>query len=208
LAAVEEAAGNWTEAHKALETALAVEPDNVDARLYRIRLLKGSQKWRELWEDLEYLRLNHPKEARFWAEYGDFLQVNQSFEDALAAFSTGIELEPSNARLLHSRAAILRKLGRTEEAIADLDTAIELDPKHRFALIARAELELERGYPERTVADIAAARSLGPSAGDETSLVLAAAQIMLDQRARRSRRSMPRFPAGLPNRMSNSSGKH
>ena len=65
--------------------------------------------------------------------------------------------------------------------MADVNLLIEIDPKEWRAYIMRAELELANGHPERTIADIETIRSFGTFAGDETSLILAQAQIMSDR---------------------------
>jgi tetratricopeptide (TPR) repeat protein len=50
------------------------------------------------------------------------------YEEALAAFSRAIELDPDTAWLIGGRAAVYQLMGRYEEALADFSRAIDLDP--------------------------------------------------------------------------------
>ena len=49
-------------------------------------------------------------------------------EEALADFTRAIDLNPSHARAIASRAETYRPMGRHEEALADYTRAIDLDP--------------------------------------------------------------------------------
>ena len=129
--------------------------------------------------DLEYLHQHAPDDARFWAAYGNFQRMVGSHADAVQSFTTGLSLQPGNLDLLQGRAYAYHNLGRAEEELADLNRMLEIDPRQRRAYLQRAELELAAGQPERTIADVESALAVGRTGIDDTSLLLAEAQIML-----------------------------
>lgn len=53
----------------------------------------------------------------------------KKYEDAVAAYTEAIKLQPKSDLAYHNRGYALAKLGRYEEALADCNRAIELDPK-------------------------------------------------------------------------------
>jgi tetratricopeptide (TPR) repeat protein len=177
LAEIEARAGNWDRARELLDGAIALAPDNVELRLRRVRHFTGSRYAGEVLVDLQYLKAHHPDDARVWLAYGAHQMMFGAPEDAVRSFDKGIAITPRNADLRRRRAEALRALGRTAEALADLNFLIELDPGERRTYLARAELELENGRPERAIADIGIIRSLGPSIHDDTSFILAQAQV-------------------------------
>ena len=181
LALLESVAGNNEAALSLLTSAVDAYPDDITLRLHRMQLIKGTPDAAILRSDVDYLRSHHPEDPRTWLEYGEMLAVYGSHEDAVAAFSAGLKLDPGNVALLQQRAYASEAAGRDAEALADTDALIAAQPGNFRAYLLRAGLALRAGQPERTIADIETIRSFGPSAGDETSLLLAQAQIMNDQ---------------------------
>jgi tetratricopeptide (TPR) repeat protein len=64
-----------------------------------------------------------------------------NYEKALDDYSKSIDLEPSEAKVFHSRAQIYLKKKNYNGAIADLNRAIELEPKIARNYFERAEIE-------------------------------------------------------------------
>ena len=175
------AIGRWDDALPLVNAFLEKHPDATDIRLRRIELLNGTGDAGRLLDDLEYLHQHAPNDPRFWDKYGSYQRMVGSNADALQSFTTGLSLDPQSLDLLQSRAYAYQKLGRSEEALADLNQMLEIDPNQRNVYVQRAELELSRGRPDRTIADIEKALALGKSVVDDTSLLLAQAQIMLNK---------------------------
>jgi tetratricopeptide (TPR) repeat protein len=87
----------------------------------------------------------------------------QRLEEALAAFTRAVELEPDNAIFHSNRGGCLAMLARTEEALAEFETAVRLDPASLMARnnLARA-LQLT-GERERSIAEWRASLALDPT---------------------------------------------
>ena len=96
--------------------------------------------------------------ARGYAEFN-----LKSYDDALADFSSALEVEPKNiyARLDHS--AVLEMRGQYDLAIADLDVVIEQDPTNARYANDRCYLRAEWGQDlDKALADCDAALKIDP----------------------------------------------
>ena len=60
------------------------------------------------------------------------------FEDALDAYSKGLQLDPQTKRLLVNRSSAHCKLGRFEDALKDCDSALSIEPACSLALKSTA----------------------------------------------------------------------
>ncbi len=106
------------------------------------------------------LQGNNPQhQANLGAAYFNL----QEFEEAIAAYSQAIELDPDYADAHLNQGVILKELERYEEAVEPLDKAVNLkqdDPK-AFALLAEVLVRLDRHDEAEEIAR--AAMKLGPS---------------------------------------------
>jgi tetratricopeptide (TPR) repeat protein len=74
-------------------------------------------------------------------------------EEALAAYSKFVELEPGNNGGWYNRGLAYQKLGRWQKALDDYSRAIQLISTHSAALLGRAEVRAAQGQWDRAVAD-------------------------------------------------------
>ncbi len=93
-------------------------------------------------------------------------------EDALAAFTEALRLDPDDAQSLHGRAGALQARGDVERAEADLNDAIRLEPHLAPAYVERAALRLRRGRAQLALEDVTRALELRP--GDPAATALRA----------------------------------
>lgn len=82
------------------------------------------------------------------------------FDDAIAAFSEAILLEPGLALAYNGRGVTLAVSGSPEAAIADFCEAIRLEPTEPRFFRARAIVYAELGEDEKSQADYARAGHL------------------------------------------------
>jgi tetratricopeptide (TPR) repeat protein len=181
-AQLHESLGDSHAALDLLNAALDGRPDAIDLRLHRVDILFYTLSDKNAADDLDYLRSHHSYDPRTWHRYGLYQEFFEAHEDAVIAYTTGLDLDARNVELLRGRSAALQKLGRIAEALADIDRLIAVQPNDRLAYIKRAELELTMRQPERVIADIERVRSFGEAAVDDTSFILAQAQLMLGLR--------------------------
>jgi tetratricopeptide (TPR) repeat protein len=93
-------------------------------------------------------------------------------EDALAALSEAVKLDPANPQNLIARARCWSARGDLEPAEADLTEAIRLGPEHAPSYVERAQMRLRGERPDLAVEDLTRALELVP--GDKAILALRA----------------------------------
>ncbi|MFQ5899870.1 MAG: tetratricopeptide repeat protein, partial [Candidatus Methylomirabilia bacterium] len=75
------------------------------------------------------------------------------YEEALADFTRGLELDPDHDWTLARRGEVYRQMGRYEEALADLTRATELNPGYVWALARRGEVYRQMGRSDEASSD-------------------------------------------------------
>jgi tetratricopeptide (TPR) repeat protein len=91
---------------------------------------------------------------------------NEEPAEALANFSTAIEMNPKYAEAYAMRAECKQDMEQYAEARADFDTALKLDPKLATAFVARAKLDLVEELPEQAMIDADSAIRLDEKLGE------------------------------------------
>jgi tetratricopeptide (TPR) repeat protein len=74
-------------------------------------------------------------------------------DDAAAAYSKVIELEPGNNGAWYNRGLVYQKLGQWQEALDDFSRILQVAPKDGTALRARAEVHAAMGEWAKAIAD-------------------------------------------------------
>jgi len=75
--------------------------------------------------------------ARDWFWQGCCLDAVEQYEEAIASYDRGIELNPEAMWCWESRGASLSKLHRFEEAAASFGRVLQFEPEHFIALVCR-----------------------------------------------------------------------
>ena len=91
-------------------------------------------------------------------------------EDAIAACTAALRLDPNNSGLRHTRALYHYDKGDIEGAILDLDRAIKLRPNEPYWVADRAAAHAIAGRPQQAIADYARAMQLEPNESDFPSM--------------------------------------
>jgi tetratricopeptide (TPR) repeat protein len=88
----------------------------------------------------EALRLEPKKRSNVivYAQLGDLRQMRCRYEEALHAYTFGLELQSTNGQLLSKRANLYLQLDNTEAALSDYDRILQLHPQQKEALYYRA----------------------------------------------------------------------
>ncbi|MGD8454596.1 MAG: tetratricopeptide repeat protein [Phycisphaerae bacterium] len=102
-----------------------------------------------------------PEEPRFYGGLGQALLRKSKGAEALAAFRTGVELDPMSADLHFWLAEGLNRLGHLDEARAELTRVRELAPDHGEAASRMAILDYYAGDNERAWVNVRAAEAAG-----------------------------------------------
>ena len=136
-------------------------PDGLGAGVYELELFVDG----ELLQTGSFVVEGAPDEgadAQAWYDRGIELYDQGAFEEALAAFSQAIELDPGYVYAYNSRALTLVQLGELEDALADLNQALELDSGYAEAYNTRGETYRIQGDLHRAIADFDQGIALDP----------------------------------------------
>lgn len=124
-----------------LETAAALEPDNLQIRIDRIQILRKRQKFTEALQEAEALYARDRNNPIFLSLLAIEQLQSGDYVTALAGFDAVLEKIPNDPATLTSRGHALKTFGRTDDAIASYRMATRADPLHGEAWYALANLK-------------------------------------------------------------------
>jgi lipoprotein NlpI len=153
---------DWAGAEADYAAVLALEPDNIDARLHHAAVLHQQKKYDAAIADYVQLIHHRPKlvqayEGRAFL-YDDAGKLDAAIED----YSVVLGFEPKVAGFYVLRGSAWRRKGAFDKAIADQDHAIELDATIDRAWFERSEAYEDKGDYESAAADAAQDLRLKP----------------------------------------------
>lgn len=120
-------------ATNALEQALKLEPENLDALATQVRLLDSQGQTDGSRAVLADALQRRPDSAFLQYELGQWLLRHQQEEYALLAFSRAVELEPDNSDYRYTLAVSLHSLDQLQVAQKQLETLLTRQPANRKA---------------------------------------------------------------------------
>jgi tetratricopeptide (TPR) repeat protein len=143
--------------------SIALLPLNPEAYLRRGRAYYQLQQWRKAADDLGVALALHPSngDAQVWFELGYACVESGRPEQALAAYSRCVQLDPKAKAAWNNRGVVYLRRGELEKAAADFSKAIELDAKMDMAWNNRAIAHASLGHWEKTVEDCTRLLELG-----------------------------------------------
>lgn len=127
-----------------LETAIALEPDNIQLRIDYIQVLRKRQKYAAALDQAKALLQRDPNSPAFQSLYAIEAMQAGDYEDALEAFDSVLAKLPDDPTTLTSRGHALKTYGRSEDAIASYRAALRSDPNNGDAWYALANLKTYR----------------------------------------------------------------
>ncbi|MBV6288285.1 tetratricopeptide repeat protein [Pseudomonas aegrilactucae] len=123
------------EALAALEHALRLAPDNLDALATKVHLLDTQGHTDASREVLAQALQRHPESAFLQHELGVWLMRHGQHEYALLAFARALELDPDNNDYRYTLAVSLHSLEQVEVAQKQLETILARQPANRKARV-------------------------------------------------------------------------
>ena len=141
LAAIGTRFGVLEDADFLLETALELDPDNIQLRLDFIDVLRKRQKFEAALTQARLLYDREPDNPLFQSHLAIESMQTGDYEKALALFRTILEKLPDDAATLTSRGHALKTLGEQDEAIASYRKAARIKADHGDAWYALANLK-------------------------------------------------------------------
>ncbi|MEM5518183.1 sulfotransferase [Henriciella sp. AS95] len=127
-----------------LETAIELEPDNLQLRIDYIQVLRKRQKYEAALEQANVLMKRDPDSPVFQSLFAIESMQAGDYGAAIDTFDKVLEKLPDDASTLTSRGHALKTFGETDEAIASYRAAIAADPLQGDAWYALANLKTFR----------------------------------------------------------------
>ncbi|MHA7901430.1 MAG: sulfotransferase [Henriciella sp.] len=127
-----------------LESAIALEPDNLQLRIDYIQVLRKRQKYAAALEQAKTLLERDPESPVFQSLFAIESMQSGDYETALDAFDQVLQKLPGDPATLTSRGHALKTYGRSDEAVASYQAAVGADPHNGDAWYALANLKTYR----------------------------------------------------------------
>lgn len=147
-----EAGASLLEAERAARAALALDPDEPNARLALIWLERSMLDFATTEDRHRDILATDPDNSFVMRGLWSLLQSTGRSRDALAMIERAIAVEPLAAANNFPRAQLLWILGRNAEADRVIDQAMQYWPDHRFVRFARFTILTYTGRPRAALA--------------------------------------------------------
>ena len=121
---------NFETAFSLVETRLTADPDDLEARGWRGRLLAWTGRWPEAATEYRRVLEKAPDDTDIRTGLSDVLLWQEKFAEALAVLDRAPRASPE---ILDRRGRLLARLGRTQEARTVFRAALRLNPDDRQA---------------------------------------------------------------------------
>lgn len=152
--------GNFPDAKRELDQALADFPRRPLALAWRGRALEGMGRVREALGDFDRSIKADPRHANVWAWRARLRRRSGDPRGALRDFKRAARLDRKSAWIMQWKGELELELGRWETAVQDLSVTVELDGRNWEARLLRAKALGRLGRWEEAKADLARAGEL------------------------------------------------
>ena len=152
--------GVHEDAHFLLESAIELDPDNIQLRLDFIQVLRKQQKFAAALEQAKWLTDKDAGNPVFLSHFAIESMQAGDYETALDTFDKVLNLVPDDPSTLTSRGHALKTYGKTPDAITAYQAATRVAPQQGDAWYGLANLKTYR-FSEAELASMAAATASG-----------------------------------------------
>jgi len=127
-----------------LETAIELDPENIQLRIDHIQVLRKRQKYAQALAQAKALRARDPESPVFQSLFAIESMQAGDYETALEAFDEVLTTLPNDPSTLTSRGHALKTYGRSDNAITSYQAALQADRYNGDAWYALANLKTYR----------------------------------------------------------------
>ncbi len=127
-----------------LETAIELDPENIQLRIDHIQVLRKRQKYAQALAQAKALRARDPESPIFQSLFAIESMQAGDYEAALEAFDEVLTKLPNDPSTLTSRGHALKTYGRSDNAITSYRAALQADRYNGDAWYALANLKTYR----------------------------------------------------------------
>lgn len=133
-------------ARKALDRALVLDPESVEANLYRVYMLLSRGEKESARHGIEHLLQTAANDWNVHLVAGITLRFDGMYEEALQQFNRSLILNPSNAAVIYNhRARVYQYQNQLELAEEELQKGLTLEPKHPLLRTSLAYQRMRQG---------------------------------------------------------------
>lgn len=145
LASLYQQTGQKRQALAALEEAVNLEPDNLDAALARLALMDDTGQQEQARQQFARLLQRHPDSPLLQHALGQWLLEHEQPEYALLSLAKASELAPDNNNYRYDLALALHELDQMEAAQKQLVHILQSQPANRRARVLLIQYARESG---------------------------------------------------------------
>lgn len=183
LAEVGNRLGVLEDAEFLLESAVEFEPDNVEARIDYIRILRKRQKFEKALDQAETLYKRDPDNPVFTSQLAIERMQTGDYGGAVALFDAVLERVPEDPATLTSRGHALKTWGKSDDAVTSYKQATQAAPNHGDAWYALANLKTYKFSDDEFEAMAAAETAPGQTLPNRINLCFALGKAAEDRKA-------------------------
>lgn len=133
-------------ARKALDRALQLDPESVEANLYRVYMLLSRGEKESARHGIEHLLQTAGNDWNVHFVAGITLRFDGMYEEALQQFNRSLSLNPANAANLYNhRARVYQYQNQLELAEEELQKGLTLEPRHPLLRTSLAYQRMRQG---------------------------------------------------------------
>ena len=153
------------EARRAFDKALALDPQSVEANLYRVYMLLSRGEKESARHGIENLLQTAGNDWNVHLVAGQTLRIDGMYEEALEQFNISLRMNPSNAAMIYNhRARVYQYQNQLELAGEEIEKGLTLEPRQPLLRISQGYQQMRLGYLNKAVETLEAVVS------DESSL--------------------------------------
>lgn len=154
--------GKFTEAIKAYNKAIELNPQYTDTYINRGALYDDLGKYQQAIKDYNKAIELNPQYAKAYNNRGNAYVTLGKYKQAFKDFNKAIELNPREAALYSNRGIAYAKLGNAQQAFKDFNKAIELNPQYAKAYNNMGALYFDLGKYQQAIKAYNKAIELNP----------------------------------------------
>jgi len=129
------AAQRWREAAIEYETALRLNPGDVETRTLLAEVTGRHGSHTAAQEEFERAKAQDPTDSRTWYKQGNAFYDQQKFDQAIGAYRRAIDLEPSNKFAHNNLGVVYMEKKDYSKAISSFKRVLDLDPNYDMAVL-------------------------------------------------------------------------
>ena len=162
LAAAQAGLGKLEDAAAHYHTALALDPNFIEARFNLGLLYFQNRDWPAAIECFERVQHLQPKHPQVRMRLANALHAANRLAEAANAYATAVSEIPNHAETRANYGSALMGLNRMAEALEHYDVAVRLDPEHPDYRVDRAQARLTAGQLQAAEQDLTSVLSQHP----------------------------------------------